>query len=268
MDYVIGDVQGMYDELLALLTTLNYQDGHDRLWFVGDLVNRGPKSLDVLLFLMQLKSKPIITLGNHDLHLLACFHGMQTPNKGDTLDEILAHPGVDEMMQWLQLQRLCYFDKTLNVFMSHAGLPPCWDIETALKLAHEVETTLKSDNAISYFKAMYGNQPARWYDSLNGLDRLRLITNYFTRMRWLTNDGELLLDNKTANAPSNGYHWFKLKRTAPIKADIVFGHWAAINGITNEPNIYALDTGCVWGGELTAICLQTKKRYTHRTATN
>ena len=268
MDYVIGDVQGMYNELLQLLDVIHYKDGTDRLWFVGDLVNRGPKSVEVLSFLMGLESKPIVTLGNHDLHLLACFYQAQTECAGDTLHGVLTHPNVQAMMQWLQEQRLCYVDSKQQVFMAHAGLPPSWDIRKALQLANEVEHALKSPDAATFFKHMYGNSPTKWDDELKGFDRLRVITNYFTRMRWLTQDGELLLADKGAKAPKNGYHWFKIKRQQPLNSDIIFGHWAAINGVTNEPNIHALDTGCVWGGVLSAICLQTKKRYTHLTPIN
>ncbi len=264
MDYAIGDIQGLYQPLMKLLDIISFNDANDRLWLVGDLVNRGPDSFKVLSFLKQLKTPPIITLGNHDLHLTACFYDPKLVHKSDTFHDVLKNKAAPQILHWLLQQKLCYFDKKLNVFMSHAGIPPIWSIQQALSLAAEVETLLQGCDHKQFLKHMYGNSPNMWDETLTGHSRHRVIVNYFTRMRWLSSDSRLLLDDKGNAPPKHGFHWFNLKRKEPINADIIFGHWAALNGITQKSQIHALDTGCIWGGPLTAICLQTKKRYTYK----
>lgn len=258
MDYAIGDIQGCYRELIALLNKVDFNDRTDRLWLVGDLVNRGPDSLAVLRFLSKLATPPIVTLGNHDLHCLAVYYKAIPPNQEDTLQDLLAAKDIEHLCHWLQQHPLCVYDETLNVFMSHAGLPPCWTIKEALSYSQEVETVLRSGQSLEYFNHMYGNDPALWVDTLTGYDRLRLITNYFTRMRYLRTDGSLSLKEKAISDNPDLKPWFDFERQNKAHADILFGHWAALEGKVNKPGIYALDTGCVWGEQLTALCLQTK----------
>lgn len=263
MDYCIGDVQGLYTELMQLLDVINFDEERDRLWFVGDLVNRGPDSLKVLRFIHALKTPAIISLGNHDLHSLARYHQTVPAHPSDTLDELLSSADADMLFHWLAKQPLAYYDESLKVFMAHAGLPPLWSKEQALSAAHEVEQMIASNHAIDYFQVMYGNEPSCWQASLQGMDRLRAITNYLTRMRYLSPKGELNLNEKGNAQPPGFFPWFEITPDSPRDFDIVFGHWAALKGQVPNNRIHALDTGCVWGGKLTALCLQTKIRYSH-----
>jgi bis(5'-nucleosyl)-tetraphosphatase (symmetrical) len=258
VDYAIGDIQGCYPELMQLLNKIQFNDKEDRLWLVGDLVNRGPNSLDVLRFLFNLPIPPIITLGNHDLHMLAVYHQAIPYHSSDTFQAVLDAPDCDALCQWLLTQPLAFFDPELQFFMSHAGLPPCWSIKETLVLSKEVDSVLKSKKALFFFNQMYGNLPNKWHNALEGMDRLRLITNYLTRMRYLTQDGALSLNEKSISQDKQLVAWFDYPRTNATNVDIIFGHWAALKGVTKTPNIYALDTGCVWGETLTALCLQTK----------
>ncbi|MCV2401533.1 symmetrical bis(5'-nucleosyl)-tetraphosphatase [Marinomonas sp. C2222] len=261
--YAIGDLQGCLTELLALLKKINYKPKHDRLWFAGDLVNRGPASLETLRFLKSLGKNASFVLGNHDLHLLAIAYGHGDLKRKDTLGDILTAPDRDELIDWLVRQPLCQYDAKLNVIMTHAGVPPCWDLETTIKLAKEVEDTLRSDSADQYFSEMYGNQPDTWKKKLKGMDRLRTITNYLTRMRFCDENSKLDLDSKEGiGTETKGYApWFQHPSQLPKDCHIVFGHWAAIEGKTRMANVHALDTGCVWGGRLTALRLEDKKRF-------
>jgi bis(5'-nucleosyl)-tetraphosphatase (symmetrical) len=263
-DYVIGDIQGCYEPLQRLLDAIHYNEHTDRLWFVGDLVNRGPESLAVLRFIKQLPLAPRITLGNHDLHLLAkLFGGHVWDNKDDTVQEILDAPDRDELGHWLRQQPILYHDATLNVVMCHAGIAPCWDLDLAKVLAAELERTLAGDSYVDYLAHMYGNQPDHWSDDLIGMDRLRIICNYFTRMRFCNKQGDLVLTYKGTleKAPIDLYPWYSVPHRHEIDADIVFGHWAALQGKCPHPRIYAIDTGCYWKGALTALRLQDKQRF-------
>lgn len=262
-NFAIGDIQGCYTPLLKLLDTIQYQDS-DRLWFVGDLVNRGPDSLSVLRFIKNLKTKPIITLGNHDLHLLASIFTSNTwKNNDDTLVPILMAPDRDELGTWLLSQNILVYDEALNVVMTHAGIPPTWDLALAIRLARELEDVLQSDNAKNFLAHMYGNEPHRFSEGLSGMPRWRIITNYFTRMRFCDEKGGLLLDEKgpIEQKKYNYIPWFELENRTIIKPDIIFGHWAALEGKTNNPHIHAIDTGCLWGGKLTALRLEDKIRF-------
>lgn len=263
-DYAIGDVQGCYEPLLRLLDHIQFNDQRDRLWFVGDLVNRGPQSLDVLRFIKALPLKPRVTLGNHDLHLLvALFHGAVHKNRDDTLDAILLADDALELGHWLRQQHILYHDDALNVVMCHAGIAPMWDLRQAKQYAAELETALREETYPDYFAAMYGNEPRRWSSTLTGFARLRSITNYFTRMRFCDEHGALQFDYKGGvySAPPHHIPWYAVPARKAIAADIVFGHWAALKGVVSLPRIHALDTGCLWGGRLSALRLQDKKRF-------
>jgi len=254
--YAIGDIQGCYDELSALLELIQFSE-QDRLWFCGDLVNRGPKSLDTLRFICGLGNRAVTVLGNHDLHLLAVHHGFAKTKRGDTLDAILAAPDREELMAWLQQQPLIHTDASLGFTMVHAGIPPRWSIKKAHQLANECHQALKN-NASNYFAHMYGNKPTTWSDTLTGTDRLRVITNYFTRMRFCTPQSELEFTSKGGlESQPNGFSpWFDLRATQYPDDNILFGHWAALEGHTGQPHMYALDTGCIWGEKLRGFRLE------------
>ena len=261
--YVIGDLQGCLPQLIQLLEQINYHPEQDNLWFAGDLINRGPASLETLRFIKSLGNNATVVLGNHDLHLLAVAHGHGELKRKDTLAEILTASDRDDLIHWLRQQPLCHYDSQLNAVMTHAGIPPCWDLDKTLALAKEVEDTLKSDSANDFFAAMYGNTPDTWQDNLTGTDRLRTITNYLTRMRFCDSASKLDLKSKEGvGTASEGYApWFNYPTQVPEHCHIVFGHWAAIEGITQQTRIHALDTGCVWGESLTALRLEDRQRF-------
>lgn len=263
-DYAIGDVQGCYEPLQRLLELINFDDKADRLWFVGDLVNRGPESLAVLRFLHELPLTPRITLGNHDLHLLGSLFGSR-PWKGhdDTIQEILQAPDGELLGHWLRKQSILYYSDELQIVMTHAGIAPLWDLPQAMSLAKELEDVLSGDNFCDFLTHMYGNEPDIWSDDLVGMKRLRTITNYFTRMRFCTTQGGLDLTYKGTliDAPATLYPWYATPQRKEINVDIIFGHWAALMGACPSPQIHAIDTGCLWGGQLTALRLQDKQRF-------
>lgn len=263
--YIVGDIQGCYDELAGLLDQAGFDATRDHLWATGDLVNRGPRSLEVLRFFRQLGTHALTVLGNHDLHLLAIAHGCGTPRRGDTFDAILNAPDRDQLLHWLQRQPLLHYDRALDLVLCHAGIAPGWSITQAIRYAAEVEAVLASDQAATYFAHMYGNEPAAWDDSLIGPARWRVITNYCTRMRFVDHDGALDLGNKLApqHAVEGTLPWFLHpafehaatddERNGFSQSRFVFGHWASLDGRTQSPRFIALDTGCVWGGKLTAL---------------
>tara|TARA_Y100000588_G_scaffold393052_1_gene507359 strand:+ start:3215 stop:4036 length:822 start_codon:yes stop_codon:yes gene_type:complete len=261
-DYAIGDVQGCYDELMNLLETIQFNDVVDKLWFVGDLVNRGPQSLAVLRFVRSLSDKAIVTLGNHDLYLLSRIY-TDTPfsNADDSIDDILKAPDVFELGEWLRHQKIMHVDKSLDVVMTHAGICPLWRLDEAIIYAKELEKILHQNDFKAFLKKMYGNMPARWEDDLQGYDRLRVICNYMTRMRFCEADGSLNFSYKGSvnNAPESLYPWFETPGRQSINVDLIFGHWAALLTPKPQENIYAIDTGCLWGGHLTALRIQDKR---------
>lgn len=263
-DYAIGDVQGCYEPLMRLLEKIQFNESQDRLWFVGDLVNRGPNSLAVLRFIKSLKIAPRISLGNHDLHLLASLFA-DRPWRGhdDTIQEIIHAEDGEELGHWLRTQNIIYYDAELNYLLCHAGIAPIWDLNQALSFGKELEQALSGDGYIEFLKQMYGNEPVIWSPIVQGIDRLRLITNYFTRMRFCDGEGHLNLSYKgsIAKAPSDLFPWFAVPKRKEISADILFGHWAALKAQCTHPRIHALDTGCIWGGPLTALRLQDKQRF-------
>lgn len=256
--YAIGDVQGCFDELQALLTKINFNPTQDTLWFVGDLVNRGPQSLATLRFIKNLPHCKVV-LGNHDLHLLAMAYGRSYHSH--TLDEILQAADRDELIHWLRQQPLLHYDAKLNYVMVHAGIPPQWDLLLAKQCALELQTALQSAQVSDLLKHMYGDEPVQWRDDLQGWERLRFITNAFTRMRFCTRDGKLDFhyNGKIGKQPHELIPWYQIPERRNKDLNIIFGHWAALQGKVDEPNVFALDTGCVWGNSLTAMRLEDQK---------
>jgi bis(5'-nucleosyl)-tetraphosphatase (symmetrical) len=252
--YAVGDVQGCCDELESLLGAIRFDAARDRLWFVGDLVNRGPRSLDVLRLVRQLGDAAIVVLGNHDLHLLAIARGAAHLRPADrALEPVLAAPDRDSLLDWLQARPLLHCDATLGVVMVHAGLPPQWDVPQARACAAELEAALRSEHSGRLFAAMYGNQPDLWDDDLQGDARLRFITNALTRLRVCDREGRLLLKHKgpPGRMPADAIPWFRVPGRRSAGTRIVCGHWSAL-GYHDGDGVLALDTGCVWGGTLTA----------------
>ncbi|MBC7802678.1 MAG: symmetrical bis(5'-nucleosyl)-tetraphosphatase [Candidatus Parcubacteria bacterium] len=251
--YAIGDVQGCFDELEALLERVGFDQAHDRLWFVGDLVNRGPKSLAVLRYVKGLGDKAVTVLGNHDLHLITQFEGFERRREDDTFDDVLGAPDARELVDWVRTWPMMHVEG--NFAMVHAGLLPQWSIHGASALAKEVEAALRAPNYRDFLSNMYGSIPARWTDALAGWDRLRVIVNAMTRMRFCSADGTMNLYAKGAAAPAGFQPWFEL-RPAETQG-IVFGHWSAL-GLRLTERLAALDTGCVWGGSLSALRLEDR----------
>jgi len=258
--YAIGDIQGCYERLQRLLDSLRFDPDRDRLWFVGDLVNRGPDSLATLRFVKGLGDRALTVLGNHDLHLLALAAGNSRRAKENTLTPILQAPDRDELINWLRHRPLMHFDEYKGFALIHAGLPPQWDLRDALSCAREVEIALQGPDYPHYLDVMYGNQPARWSDTLSGMERLRFITNCFTRLRYCDADGTLALKEKAAPGTQTSEYlpWFAVPNRATRDIRIVFGHWSTL-GYAAGHNTWALDTGCVWKGRLTAIQVRREK---------
>ena len=256
--YAVGDIQGGYKELEQMLALIQFDQEKDQLWLVGDLVNRGADSLSVLRLIKAMGNAAIMVLGNHDLHLLAVAAGVATLHHSDTLDSILAAPDRDELMFWLRQQRLLHVQG--NVVLVHAGLLPDWSVAQAQKLAHEVELVLRGPDYATLLEKMYGNTPAQWNNELAGYDRLRVITNALTRMRICTAQGEMQFKFKgeVTDIPDAYMPWFDVQHRASAAATVVFGHWSAL-GLIVKPNVIALDTGCLWGGALTAIRLEDRQ---------
>jgi len=258
MIYAIGDVQGCYKELQQLLKRIHYNPNEDTLWFTGDLVNRGPQSLETLQFVSQ-QPNVITVLGNHDLALLAWVLGDQPLTSKNTLQAIVDAPDCDDLLHWLRHQPLLHTDKTVNTVMVHAGLPPEWDLTLAKKCANEVEHILCGVQHVEFLKHIYGDQPDTWDNNLEGWDRLRYITNALTRIRFVGPKNKLDLTHKgpIGSQPTELVPWFEHPNRQKLDQKIIFGHWAAIEGKTPSPDLYALDTGAVWGRHLSALCLET-----------
>lgn len=254
--FAIGDVQGCYDDLQRLLERLNFNPEDDTLWFTGDLVNRGPQSLEVLRFVKDLGKRAISVLGNHDLHLLALAAGVDKPKPADDLDAVLAVSDRDELLDWLRHRPLLHQDSALGYTLIHAGLPPQWDIATAQACANELEYVLRGHDYREFFRHMYGNRPNCWSPALQGMERLRFIVNCFTRLRYCTPRGELDMTSKGApgTQPRGHLPWFMVPERASTELHILFGHWSALGEVKGH-NVYPLDTGCVWGGKLSALRL-------------
>lgn len=255
--YAVGDVQGCHAALLALLKRFDFRPARDRLWFVGDLVNRGPQSLVTLRFVRDLGKRAITVLGNHDLHLLSVAHGCTHARDDDTLDDILSAPDRDELLTWLRMQPLVHREG--DFLMVHAGLLPQWSVQDAVALAEEVQTTLRGARYVDFLKSMYGNEPKAWSGKLQGAARLRLITNAMTRMRVCTAEGELNLKFKgpPRQAPAGLLPWFDVPGRRSADSTLIVGHWSAL-GLYARSDLIALDSGCLWGGALTAVRLEDR----------
>lgn len=255
--WVIGDVQGCYAELQHLLARIAFDRDKDELWFVGDLINRGPDNVGVMDFVMNLPSV-VCVLGNHDLHFLAIALGQQSLKHGDTVDDLLRADGLQDYISWLRSLPLLHVSPQHDTVLVHAGLPPQLDLSRCRALAREVEDILSSDQCEAFLSAMYGNEPDTWDEQLKGMVRLRVITNYFTRLRYCTASGRMELTHKTDIAPPGYDPWFNFERRGNER--VIFGHWAALEGKTGVESAINLDTGCVWGRSLTAMNLVTGER--------
>ena len=252
--WAIGDLQGCHDELKELLTQLDFRADRDQLWFVGDLVNRGPKSLETLRFVRSLGDNAITVLGNHDLHLLAvAFASKRKIKSGDTVADILDARDRDPLLEWLLSRPLAHFDEARRTLLVHAGLVPQWSAQMAVSLAREVEAALKKDPR-ALFDEMYSDQPDRWSDSLKGIERLRFAINVLTRLRVCTREGKVDLKmkggRKDIKLPLRP--WFEWEHRASRDVRVIYGHWSAL-GLVQGHGVVGLDTGCVWGGSLTAL---------------
>jgi len=250
--YAIGDVQGCFDELRQLLAKVGFKK-QDRAWFVGDLVNRGPKSLEVLRFVRDLGERAVVVLGNHDLHLVAQHEGFERAHKGDTFQDALDAPDARELVAWLRMRPMMHVEGAYA--MVHAGLLPQWSIDKASSLGAEVAAALAAPGYRQFLKSMYGNKPERWDDALAGWDRLRVIVNAMTRLRFCSTQGRMDLEGK-GTQPRKGYlRWYAARQKE--KRTIVFGHWSQL-GLVLDDKVVGLDSGCVWGGALTALRLEDR----------
>lgn len=256
--YAIGDLQGCYKEFRQLLDMLTFDAVADRLWLVGDVVNRGPESLTLLRFVKSLGDSVVMVLGNHDLHLLMVAGGYAKQHGSDTFQDILNAPDRDDLLDWLRQQRLMYVEN--NSVMVHAGLLPSWSIAQAEMLAKEVESALRGSQFHEFLSHMYGNQPDRWDDSLTGYDRLRVVTNAMTRMRVSSSDGRMsfAFKGQLKDIPTGYLPWFEMPNRVSQDVTVICGHWSAL-GLQIRDNLIALDTGCLWGGSLTAVRLEDQE---------
>jgi bis(5'-nucleosyl)-tetraphosphatase (symmetrical) len=250
--YAIGDVQGCYDELQALLDRVGFNPQHDRLWFVGDLVNRGPKSLEVLRFVRGLGDRAVTVLGNHDLHLVTQHEGFERKRKDDTFTDVLGAPDAKELVDWVRARPMLHAEG--GWALVHAGLLPQWSIDKAGSLAREVEAALRGPGYRDFLANMYGSKPERWEESLSGWDRLRVIVNAMTRMRFCTPEGAMEFHSNGIDAPAGYVPWYEARQDRDA---VLFGHWSA-RGLKLGAHLAGLDTGCVWGGPLTALRLEDR----------
>ena len=255
--YAVGDIQGCFAAFLRLLEKIRFNPRSDRLWLVGDIVNRGPDSLAMLRWAYENRRRVTMVLGNHDIHLLMVQAGLSHPHGTDTLDEILSAPDADKLCEWLRLRPLFHLEN--DWAMVHAGLLPQWTIADATRLAGEVEAVFASPDYRDFFRVMYGNEPAKWSEDLRGESRRRVIVNAMTRMRICKADGEMKFSfhGEPQNIPPNYYPWFDAPQRRSADTAILFGHWSAL-GLMMRDNVIALDSGCVWGRSLTAVRLEDR----------
>ncbi|MCL4163561.1 UNVERIFIED_CONTAM: hypothetical protein GTU68_006202 [Idotea baltica] len=258
--YVVGDIQGCLQSFKQLLTLIRFDSTKDHLWLAGDLINRGPESLETLRFIRQLGDSVKCVLGNHDLHLLAIYAGHRETGNKDTLKEILEAPDVEQLIDWLRQQPLMLHSEEHNAVVCHAGIYPGWDLETAKKEARAVEFHLRSQDFRDLFAFMYGNKPARWKENRGRKKRLRFAINCFTRMRYCSIDGKLdFTENRSPGSQTDGLvPWYELPSKLDSNTRVIFGHWSTV-GVTSKANIIGIDTGCVWGGKLTAYELDNNR---------
>lgn len=256
--YAVGDLQGCFDPLQKLLERVKFDPEHDQLWSVGDIVNRGPQSLECLRFFHELRDSARVVLGNHDLHLLAVANGIRSIKRGDTLQPVLDAPDCADLLAWLRRQPLLHRDEEYT--MVHAGLAPQWTIKQAQQLAAEIAAVLQSNRFIDFLRGMYGDKPDCWSSELQDIERWRVITNYFTRLRFCTAEGVLDLKSKEApaSAPTGFMPWFDVPGRKSAGQMLIVGHWALLMGKTRRDDVIALDTGCVWGNQLTLMNLETR----------
>ena len=262
--YAIGDLHGCLEPLERLLDKLRFDTSADSVWFVGDLINRGPQSLQTLRYVKNLGDSAVAVLGNHDLHLLAVKAGSRKPSAKDTLNVILEAEDCERLCDWLRSRPLLHFDANLNTTMVHAGILPGWDLALAQQLAREVENKLRADDYLDFLLEMYGNKPAQWREDLTGADRLRFIINCFTRMRYVHRDAINRLDftfnGPPKDAPENLIPWHLARKPKLNGGQLVFGHWSSLEGKAGKAakqGVVALDMGCVWGGRLAAINIES-----------
>jgi bis(5'-nucleosyl)-tetraphosphatase (symmetrical) len=256
--YALGDIQGCFGSFMRLLEYCRFDPAVDRLWLVGDLVNRGPRSLETLRFVKGLGDSALTVLGNHDLTLLLVAEGLGKRDRSDTFDDILRAPDRDELLFWLRHQRLCHVEN--KHCLVHAGLLPQWTVTQAKALAGEVETALTASGWQEFLAQMWGSQPSAWRDDLTGWPRLRVIVNAMTRLRFCTPDGIMDFRAKGGpeSAPPDHGPWFEVPERKSADTTLVTGHWSAL-GLKILPNLLAIDSGCLWGGALTAIRLEDRK---------
>jgi bis(5'-nucleosyl)-tetraphosphatase (symmetrical) len=250
--YAIGDVQGCFDELQALLAKFGFRRDRDRLWFVGDLVNRGPKSLETLRFVRELGERAVVVLGNHDLHLVSQHEGFERSRGDDTFGDVLNAPDRKALVDWLRERPLIHAEGAWA--MVHAGLLPQWTLQKAMALGNEAVKALRGPDYRAFLSNMYGSKPHAWSDALSGWDRFRLIVNAMTRLRFCTPQGKMDFKAKGTTPPQGYAPWFELRNDTET---IVCGHWSAL-GLKLADKLAALDSGCVWGGELTALRLEDR----------
>ena len=259
--FAIGDLQGCFRELERLLAHVGFSRTRDRLWFVGDLVNRGPESLEVLRFVRDLGERATVVLGNHDLHLVMQSAGYGKSSAEDTLDAVLQAPDCADLIAWLRQQPL--FHREGEYAMVHAGLLPQWDIAQAVSLSDEVQEALTASGYRTFLENMWGSEPNSWHDCLTGWDRLRVVVNAMTRMRFCSHDGIMEFRASGAKGPPDrgpaGYMpWYRVPGRRSASHSLIFGHWSAL-GFMQEKNLLALDSGCLWGGSLTAVRLEDQR---------
>jgi bis(5'-nucleosyl)-tetraphosphatase (symmetrical) len=258
--YAIGDIQGCYKSLRKLVKGTGFTHGEDQIWFCGDLVNRGPRSADVLRYIMDLGDSAHCVLGNHDLNLLAVAYGVRKVKSSDTLADVLDAPDSDEMLSWLRHRPMFHRSKKIRACLVHAGIYPGWSIKQTKKLAAEVENVLRGKKHLEFFQNMYGNYPVYWHDDLAGWDRLRFITNVMTRMRFVDTSGALDLDIKCSpgKQPTGYQPWYAVDSRRKQTWRVIFGHWSTL-GLHWQNNAICLDSGCLWGGQLTAAEIDLEK---------
>lgn len=265
--YAIGDIHGCFDELQKLLEKIRFDPRQDTLWFTGDLINGGPKPIETLRFIKKLGPKHICVLGNHDLTLLAIAAGKTNLHADKEriigFEPVLNAPDRTELLAWLQNLPLIHFDAEFNTLLVHAGVLPIWNLSEIQTLAEEVESMLHGPRAAELFSQMFGDLPDTWNNNLFGWERIRFAINCFTRMRFCDAHGKIDLRSKgpASAAPTGFAPWFSFVDRPTRDINIIFGHWAALEGKSNQTNVYAIDTGCVWGNSLTALCLNTWQRF-------
>ncbi len=261
ISFAIGDVQGCFDELRLLLDKIEFDPDRHNLWFAGDLVNRGPNSLQVLRCVKELGDSAITVLGNHDLQLLAAAEGISQPRQRDTILGMLEAPDISELLEWLRFRPLMHYDASLNFMMAHAGIYPKWDLEQAQACAHELDMALQGEHYREFLEQMSDwNKPRKWDPDLRGMERLRFISKSFTEMRYCDNKGRIHLNVGSKEAQKKGFvPWYEVPKRALKKTPIIFGHWASLSSQkVKSKHLFSMDNGCVQGGKLTAICLQDR----------